>query len=516
MNKRITRSRSAYAVPSLSTHSIKKDSKGIYTKCIYQDLLKIRNQAPLVSRNGVPILISANTSQPKFKYDKKSTTIKTQLTEEAIQKIENIAEKRKQIHEIEDENNKISAGFMSERKERLTKYPIDDYTSPAKILTNKNNFLSERKNNVNALCQEEENVLIVPQKSSLSIHFIGSNTKKYKIKLRKEKENSNKNDKELEKLLKCDNNNVKDIPSLVHGTAEFNNNMQIGDKESEYKTLLKEKNTHIDILRKLLSKSMKIIKSFHDQIGLLSPNKEAAKNSKFEQLDKLLTEDFNDRNLDQIGKFLDALHESSNEKNKNILSQKVELIAEKYGEEAKSLAENLIKLTNRTYGGGTNQFISPSKTPLKSNFLAKIMDMSLSPIQTPCETSNQVSVRNGITELCKDAEDETEKKKSISEDTKQMTFQQEEEENTSENCQTYEDTQKEDRHAHNNKSCATSKKKKYKAKEIIPNKNTSVESNIAHIETAMNNFIGGFKDIKNELSQIGEAMQSCSPTSLLK
>ena len=390
------------------------------------------------------------------------------------------------------------------------------------------------------------------------------------------------------------------------GTAEFKSPLDNNDtKESIGKTNLKEKDAHIEILRKLLTKAMKIIKSLRDQINLITSKKGTKPTKIAGKGDDILSGEVTEGNLDEIGNFLDALHNVANSENEKLLYDKVELLAEKYGDEAKSLAETLVKLTNRTLGGSTNQFASPNKL-IKNTKPAAMIDPSLSPIETPGKSPGlqHMSVHNEIMDLYRQAEEDMEKK-NVKETERekgslQMTFQQDDNEKEGKNISTKrseepgstsrsirnwktfvagaesnnseteeeKEAEQEKKTRKQNQSSATgggmrrdtaTKKKENKEvpsraqrkskmtrendddslseerstnrgkqtktdhkkfeeslsvqsqRDVARNPNNdTMDENLTNIEAAMSNFLGGFKDIKSELSQIGEAMQNCS------
>jgi len=493
-------------------------------------------------------------------------------------------------------------------------------------------------------------------------HFIGSNKKESRKSLIRviNNDNGNKENCPLQKkeciveevLFSGDDYELggstqKPIGSSVDiGTAEFKNPLDNKDSalptsqplDSDRNDIInKEKDAHIEILRKLLTKSMKIIKSLRDQIILLTSDckKSAPKNNTpLSKIEEFLAGEINIGNLEEIGNFLDALKNSTSAENERLLSKKVDILAEKYGDEAKSLAENLVRLTSRTIGSGTNQFISPTKIVQKPEGAinpTNPMDSTLSPILTPAKSPEKhngthMSVHNEIMDLYRQAEEEMEKKNIKKPETHpktsqilkvdkaqktevnslQMTFQQEENENNSsakkseilensgstsrsiknwktfiaENIENSAEPSKQTKNPHNKSVAATGNgkrsKKTYaksefenakemqievkkaqklehenreifdsaqkseesekkiktdhrKLEESIPlqspvilttcrsnAQNDTLDENLNHIEAAMSNFLGGFKDLKTELSQIGEAMHSASQIEMQK
>eukprot|EP01022_Parablepharisma_sp_SALTPOND_P019993 TRINITY_DN3518_c0_g1_i1.p1 TRINITY_DN3518_c0_g1~~TRINITY_DN3518_c0_g1_i1.p1 ORF type:complete len:638 (-),score=74.13 TRINITY_DN3518_c0_g1_i1:909-2822(-) len=606
-NKRSVRSSSNYTT---LPQQITSGTQGFYSKYIYHDLIKLRHKSR-PTRNNMGTTI-AGSCGPLYVGSVKNTQESlhshnsSQLSERALDKIEEIMARRAQPVEIPSGPAKIDQAVQLS--------PIENSHNPAKasiLLSDKKCSLAEllvsgdgRRGPVvdTETCRHTDNKFTIGAdgkctKVSDGSHFIGSNSKgsrKSCIRVinaaTSEKENK-KRDCIVEEVLFSGEDDLDSYDKSVDiGTAEFKNPLDNNSKDPEIKLVLKEKEAHIEILRKLLTKSMKIIKSLRDQITLLSAKKGGKIHPQLlGKLEDVLAGEVTEGNLEEIGNFLDALQNVTTAENEHLLSKKVELLAEKYGDEAKSLAETLVKLTSRTLGGGTNQFASPAKLLRTKAANAAGIDTTLSPIRTPGKSPTapqHMSVHNEIMDLYRQAEEEMERKNVCYKEkgNLQMTFQQEDEktkrsnekvESTSrsiKNWKTFvagaseseeepEEVQK--RKRRHNRSCAaggalrrnirgdlrisvkgmprrredkensspeegTNRSKKPKTdhrkleeslsiqspqddnfNETNPN-NDTLDENLTHIEAAMSNFLGGFKDIKSELSQLGEVMQSCS------
>lgn len=451
-------------IPYPDQLAIHKDTQWIYTKFIYKDLLKLRNKSPHFKRNGIA---SANSTKQMAKsFDIYGCPIKKgQLSEQVLEKIQMIVDKRK--------------------CECADFFTLGKLGNPSLLnLKDGKNTIIKDDDGFTETCEHVNKADILPVATG--------------------KENKFKHI--------VANHRVLGNEEGCLANARFNNVPQMKDIDIQ----LKEKDDHIEILRKFLSKSMKIIKSLYEQIELLNSTQklktEEGKNCEFEHIENLFSEEITDGNLDLIGKFLDALQHSSDTENNNILSKKVEQLAEKYGDGAKTLAETLVKLTSGGQGE-VSHLASPSKMQQKSSILAKVMDMSLSPIQTPKETGKDFKQvpeyiqkqyllkRNNSkinqADFCKIKKEEHAKKK-----------------NHNKSCISYRNKMRIKGGDDINSSSIAKNIKECQEDNNL--ENNKIEKNINHIETAMSNFLGGFKDIKSELSQLGEAMQSCSQISLLK
>ncbi len=672
MNKRSVRSNSNYGAvqrPLMLSQPLQAGTQGIYSHYIYQDLVKLRSKGTHPARNFAgnstlgPRLLKPPSAASVRQQDEASRRSQAQLSAKALQKIDEIMTRRAhpsaapaptpkrddppakvdravQLSPIQDSNAVRASLLLSDKKCSLAEFLVGPGRQAVDTETcrHADNKYTIRDDNVCAQVDDAS-------------HFIGSNSKKGKSCAMgvsvSSKENvsgnnahclivdgsNNKGRTQQECIVEevLFNNEDEDevegrTPNncIDIGTAEFKNPLE--KESSDNKMMLKEKEAHVEILRKLLTKAMKIIKSLRDQINLLNAQQKPAGNGtraphlpgKYEEV---LTEDVTEGNLEEIGNFLDALHNATTTENERLLSRKVELLAEKYGDEAKSLAETLVKLTSRTIVGGTNQFASPGKLQTKAGNIAETaMDTSLSPIHTPGRSPSHMSVHNEIMELYRQAEDEMEHNKNPGDSEKenedekgkaeaQMTFQQEDASPTTSengakkeksklksksksrsrspksirNWKTFvadnagEDPESESEEVSrlkrkHNRSCAAAaggyrrgrnsccnysrsgklrgsrkpngeegsgnnrdnpeqdKKENQSPEEAdsrrpktdhrrmedslsiqdTHNGNDSLEDNLTHIEAAMSNFLGGFKDLKSELSQIGEVMQSCN------
>ena len=624
MNKRSVRSISNYGTlqhPLAQSQQIPSGAQGIYSRYIYPDLIKLRSKVHYPVHN-VPTRNSGhNMTSTGLKVMGTYCVEDSQLSEKALHKINEIMTKREHTTSRPREVEKIDKGVQLspiECKNDPTRASIllsDKKCSLAELLVSANKEKKgdkKRKEIIIAVetetCRHADNRYTIRDdnvcaKIGDGEHFIGSNSKQYRqMERTPEKEErvrteiKNESACRVEEVLfggeETGGDKSKEGGCIDIGTAEFKNPL---DKDSDHKTVLKEKEAHIEILRKLLAKAMRIIKALRDQVGLL--NAQNGKKGDKDQmkalgrLESVLAGDITEGNLDEIGNFMDALHNVTHTENERLLNKKVELLAEKYGDEAKSLAENLVKLTSRSIGG-TNQFASPTRLQTKAgHMLSNGIDSSLSPIQTPGKSPNHMSVHNEIMDLYRQAEEEMEQKNAeqAKKGELQMTFQQEEDKQESDvepeknkghsrsssrsirNWKTFvanvneeEENSEEDVDAkkrRHNRSCAAAgrkgkkpnngKKQKESTDETESNRsrkpktdhrrleesismrsshnhsikdevkkgvkpkgdnkeNDSLDENLMHIESAMSNFLCGFKDLKSELSQIGEAMHSCS------
>jgi len=300
--------------------------------------------------------------------------------------------------------------------------------------------------------------------SKLTDLFIGSNTKKINNKI---------SNKENQQTL-----NIKEEINV--GTAEFKNPLQDATQA------LKEKDAHIEILRKLLKKSIRVIKGLQEQVWELGMKRGVkVVMHPMEKIEDLLAVDVGIESLEDLNNFFDSFQQASPNEQKSFSKPFAAHI-------------NKTKITS----------VVPMNVRSKSPHLIHVEDEALNKEME--EASFQMTF--------KDSKHDQIKEDSTSRSIKDWkTFV-----NDIDKSSGSEDEMKQDRrhnkaYSMNIKGQQSKYRKKPKTDHRrledslrVGNKEDTLDANLLHMESAMSEFLGGFKDIKSELSQIGEAMQSCT------
>jgi hypothetical protein len=323
----------------------------------------------------------------------------------------------------------------------------------------------------NDTCKHSEEKFIISSDgkySKLTDLFIGSNTKPYtRI--------SNTADKENKQTL-----NIKEEINL--GTAEFKNPLQDATQA------LKEKDAHIEILRRLLKKSIRVIKGLQEQVWELSMKRGVkVLMHPMERVEDLLATDVGIESLEDLNNFFDSLQQAS-------------------PNEQKSFSKLFTTHTNKTKitRGPAMSSMVPMHVRSKSPHLIHVEDEALNKEME--EASFQMTFKDNKHDQVK--EDSTSRSikdwKTFVNDMDKSSGSEDEIQQNRRHNKTYSMNIKKHR------SKPKTDHRRLEGSLRVGNKEDTLDANLSHMESAMSEFLGGFKDIKSELSQIGEAMQSCA------
>ena len=265
-----------------------------------------------------------------------------------------------------------------------------------------------------------------------------------------------------------------------------------------------ENNEHIKNLKKLLYRSLNIIKALCGQIALQKGKNDNQSYFQIFQKMPVATES-------EVGNLLDELQNAIATENERLLSKKVDLLTSEYKGNRSSMQSNgssklplqckiqdpfLTSMDNSTGHKGINEAINMKgglQMTFQPNTIRGANDKEDSVSRSIKEWKTFIA---GMEDNNSESEDELNFKHNKSYISKM---------NSKENINSNDNAHLKTNHKEKktNLSNSYSRHKEDNSDDIL-------NDNLSHIEDAMSSFLGGFKDIKSELSQIGVAMQSCS------